>query len=174
MDIKKIVALSTLSQLGLMVSCLGFKLPEIAYFHLLTHAFIKALLFIGIGNAIHFSSDYQDIRKVNIITRLFPSRRAFILCSNLGLIGIPFLAGFYSKDIWLEIITIRANNHWSGFMVMIGVVTTAAYRTRLIYFLFIRRSTTNRLSFIEDKAPKTMFSIFTLWLIRLVSGASLG
>ena len=98
-DAKKIVALSTLSQLGLIISALGLCLHKIAFFHLITHAFIKAMLFISIGNLIHSSIDYQDIRKSRIIFNMFPMSRCFFFIGNLGLCGFPFLAGFYSKDL---------------------------------------------------------------------------
>lgn len=103
LDIKKIVALSTLSQLGLIITTLGLGLYEIAYFHLLTHAFFKALLFISVGNIIHLSRDFQDLRKIKLIEFCYPVSLSFSLVANCSLCGFPFLAGFYSKDLILEI-----------------------------------------------------------------------
>jgi NADH-ubiquinone oxidoreductase chain 5 len=101
-DIKKIVALSTLRQLGLIIRCLGIGRYDIAYLHLILHAYMKALLFIGVGNAIHCSRDYQDMRRVTLNLGRIPLTRGFMLTSNMALCGLPFLAGFYSKDLWLE------------------------------------------------------------------------
>lgn len=98
-DVKKIVALSTLRQLGLMFSSLGIGLVSICFRHLILHAFIKALLFIGIGIVIHSSGDYQHIKVAGVNSRLFPMKSAMVTVSNLGLRGFPFLAGFFSKDL---------------------------------------------------------------------------
>lgn len=110
LDIKKIVALSTLSQLGLMMTALGLGLYETAFFHLLTHAFFKALLFITVGNIIHLSRDFQDLRKIRLIEFCFPVSLSFSLVANRRLCGFPFLAGFYSKDLILELILTSPQN----------------------------------------------------------------
>ena len=102
LDIKKIVALSTLSQLGLMITTIGLGLFEIAFFHLLTHAFFKALLFMSVGNIIHLSSDFQDLRKIGLIEFCYPVSLSFSIVANCSLCGLPFMAGFYSKDLILE------------------------------------------------------------------------
>lgn len=98
-DLKKVVALSTLSQLGLIVSSFGVGASIIAFFHLLTHAFMKALLFMSVGNIIHFVNSYQDSRvsSLNIIT--IPFTGILYIIPNISLSGIPFIAGFYSKDL---------------------------------------------------------------------------
>ena len=133
-DIKKVVALSTLSQLGLIFRSLGINQWCIAYFHLITHAFIKALLFITIGNSIHYSNDYQDLKKSRIYLKKFSYSSSLIFCSNMALIGFPFLSGFYSKDLWLESrIRIRINL-LIIFLFYLGVVLTVVYRIRLMYF----------------------------------------
>ena len=103
-DIKKIVALSTLRQLGLIFTALGLGGFKIAFFHLLAHAFFKALLFMSVGNLIHLSSDYQDLRKIGVCTTSLPVSLSFSLAANMRLMGLPFMAGFYSKDLMLETI----------------------------------------------------------------------
>jgi NADH-ubiquinone oxidoreductase chain 5 len=103
-DIKKIVALSTLRQLGLIIAAIGAGLYEIAFFHILTHAYFKALLFITVGQMIHISRDYQDLRKIGLYASNFPVSLAFSIRANLSLCGLPFLAGFYSKDAIVELI----------------------------------------------------------------------
>ena len=98
-DIKKIIALSTLRQLGLIVSRIGLGLSNIAFFHLLTHAYFKALLFIAVGSLIHLSSDFQDLRKVHVSYNFSPVRTSYALLSKFRLCGLPFISGFFSKDL---------------------------------------------------------------------------
>jgi NADH-ubiquinone oxidoreductase chain 5 len=103
LDIKKIVALSTLSQVGLIITCIGLGFYDLALFHLLTHAFFKALLFITVGNIIHLSADFQDLRKIALSPSRLPTSLAFSLVANASLCGLPFIAGFYSKDLIFEL-----------------------------------------------------------------------
>ena len=102
-DLKKIIALSTLSQLGVMMSVLALGRADLAFFHLLTHALFKALLFICAGSIIHRVGDYQDIRVMGRLAKFIPIRVIRINLANLALCGTPFLAGFYSKDLILEV-----------------------------------------------------------------------
>jgi len=101
-DFKKIVALSTLSQLGVIIFSIGLNLPWIAFFHISTHALFKALLFICVGSFIHFHNHTQDLRWIGNITNQIPTLVSCIIISNIALCGFPFLAGFYSKDIIIE------------------------------------------------------------------------
>merc|ERR1712033_108246 len=109
-DLKKIIALSTLSQLGVIISilCLGY--ANLAFFHLLRHALFKALLFICAGAVIHNIKDYQDVRVIGGLVSQIPLTTFCINLANLALCGRPFLAGFYSKDLILEIAFIRNIN----------------------------------------------------------------
>ena len=104
---KKIIALSTLSQLGVMITILGLNRPILAYFHLLSHAYFKAILFICAGIVIHNMKDYQDIRKIRMIFNSIPVVYSIIIVANLRLCGLPFLRGFYSKDLILEVIILK-------------------------------------------------------------------
>ena len=131
-DIKKVIALSTLSQLGVIIFSLASGLPLLAFFHLLTHALFKALLFLAAGALIHLFSHVQDLRSLGNLRIQVPIVSAAILASNLALIGFPFLAGFYSKDVILEHIIERS---CSGVLVFIGLgatILTAVYSVRLI------------------------------------------
>ena len=101
-DMKKIVALSTLSQLGLMMTCLGLGLRDLAYFHMLTHAFFKSLLFMATGSLMHSVARSQDLRGIFLRFKNMPVTGALIISRNLRLIGLPFLSGFYAKDAFLE------------------------------------------------------------------------
>ena len=139
-DIKKIVALSTLSQLGLIFSAIGLSLFSIAFFHLLTHAYFKALLFIAVGNSIHLSNDYQDLRKVGLRTSRLPITLSFALVANLRLCGLPFLGGFYSKDSILENISI-INFSLGSWLIFYGaVILTVVYSFRFSFIICFKTS----------------------------------
>lgn len=134
-DLKKIIALSTLSQLGLIIRILSIGYPELAFFHLLTHALFKALLFICAGVIIHNLGDCQDIRFIGGLIIFFPLTSACFIISNLALCGFPFLAGFYSKDLILEICLISNLNSISFFFYFFSTGLTACYTFRLIYYV---------------------------------------
>uniref|UniRef100_A0AAU7VAA2 NADH-ubiquinone oxidoreductase chain 5 n=1 Tax=Stenopsocus wangi TaxID=3074950 RepID=A0AAU7VAA2_9NEOP len=136
-DLKKIIALSTLSQLGLMISslCLGF--TEFAFFHLLTHALFKSLLFMCAGYVIHGMNDSQDIRYMGNIISQSPLLSIYFTVSNLALCGMPFLAGFYSKDIILEMIFMSNTNIVITSLYFIATFFTVVYTFRLIYFSMV-------------------------------------
>jgi NADH-ubiquinone oxidoreductase chain 5 len=101
-DLKKIIALSTLRQLGLIIAAVSIGAILFAFFHLLTHALFKALLFMCAGKIIHVIGGYQDIRFIGRVRKLLPVTSACFNFSRLALCGLPFLAGFYSKDLILE------------------------------------------------------------------------
>lgn len=102
-DIKKIIALSTLSQLGLIMISLGLGYPKLAFFHLITHAILKALLFVCAGVLIHLHGHAQDIRQIGGIRYQFPFTRSAIGVSKFALCALPFISGLYSKDAILEV-----------------------------------------------------------------------
>nr|YP_009373448.1 NADH dehydrogenase subunit 5 [Echyridella menziesii]AQT38531.1 NADH dehydrogenase subunit 5 [Echyridella menziesii] len=131
-DLKKIIALSTLSQLGLMMFTIGIGYPIIAVFHLLTHALFKALLFLCAGSIIHFTGDRQDSRMLGGIGGLLPFSSGCLIISSVTLCGMPFLSGFYSKDLILE-------GSLSGFIgglelvvLMVGASLSLVYSLRLL------------------------------------------
>nr|QHZ87523.1 NADH dehydrogenase subunit 5 [Mesopodagrion tibetanum] len=133
-DLKKIIALSTLSQLGLMMCILSMGYSELAFFHLLTHALFKALLFMCAGVMIHNLGDCQDIRFMGSLINYMPLTSACFLVSNLALCGMPFLAGFYSKDLILEISSFTLLNFTSFLFYFVSTGLTACYTFRLIFF----------------------------------------
>nr|AVJ52443.1 NADH dehydrogenase subunit 5 [Diolcus irroratus] len=133
-DLKKIIALSTLSQLGLMMSALFMGYPLLSYVHLLSHAFFKALLFLCAGVMIHCMSDSQDIRHMGYLINHLPYTCACFCISNLSLCGAPFLSGFYSKDLVLEYMTMSYYNMFIYVIYFLSVGLTACYTFRLIYF----------------------------------------
>nr|QCF39632.1 NADH dehydrogenase subunit 5 [Glomeridesmus spelaeus] len=140
-DLKKIVALSTLSQLGFMMMILFFGNLKMAFFHLLIHAIFKALLFICAGNLIHVSGGWQDIRGMSGIGMMTPMSLLSLMVSSLCLCGFPFLCGFYSKDLILESIMSSSLNLWFVVFTLIGIGLTCSYSVRLIYYLvFMKKS----------------------------------
>nr|YP_009935104.1 NADH dehydrogenase subunit 5 [Semibalanus cariosus]QNS22946.1 NADH dehydrogenase subunit 5 [Semibalanus cariosus] len=137
-DLKKIIALSTLSQLGLMMYSLSLGLVKVALFHLLMHALFKALLFMSAGCIIHGFKGWQDIRMMGNMMTSLPFISSCFVVSNLALSGMPFLAGFYSKDLILELSLMEELNILSLFMLFLSTGLTVAYTFRLIYYM-VRR-----------------------------------
>nr|WCS92045.1 NADH dehydrogenase subunit 5 [Dyscolus orthomus] len=133
-DLKKIIALSTLSQLGLMMSVLSMGNYQLAFFHLLTHALFKALLFMCAGAIIHNLKDMQDIRFMGNLMVQMPLTCICMNVSNLALCGMPFLAGFYSKDLILEIVCMDFVNMFIFFLFFISTGLTVCYSFRLCYY----------------------------------------
>nr|AGX31594.1 NADH dehydrogenase subunit 5 [Notochthamalus scabrosus] len=137
-DLKKIIALSTLSQLGLMMYSLSLGMVKVALFHLLMHALFKALLFMSAGCIIHGYKGWQDIRMMGNIMISLPFMSSCFVVSNLALSGMPFLAGFYSKDLILELSLMQELNFMSLAMLFISTGLTVAYTFRLVYYV-VRR-----------------------------------
>ncbi len=137
-DIKRVIAYSTMSQLGYMFFALGVSAYGAAMFHLMTHAFFKALLFLGAGSVIHAMSDEQDMRKMGGIYKKIPMTYGLMWVGSLALAGIPPLAGFYSKDIVLEAAWAdhTAFGHYAYWMGIAAALMTAFYSFRLIFMSF--------------------------------------
>jgi NADH-ubiquinone oxidoreductase chain 5 len=139
-DLKKVIAYSTCSQLGYMILACGLSNYSIALFHLMNHAFFKALLFLSAGSVIHAMADEQDMRKMGGLIKVIPVTYIMILIGSFALMGFPFLTGFYSKDILLELT--YGTYHISGlFAFWLGTLSaffTAFYSIRLIFLTFIK------------------------------------
>lgn len=134
-DLKKIIALSTLRQLGLIIFILRFKLPLISFFHLIIHAIFKSLLFLCSGIIIHNFNNNQDIRLISLNNFYSPSINFTFLIASLTLRGIPFLTGFYSKDLIIEIFNIKIKNYLIYFIIYLSIRITISYSLRLLYYL---------------------------------------
>nr|YP_010983167.1 NADH dehydrogenase subunit 5 [Fulgoraria rupestris rupestris]WOJ51899.1 NADH dehydrogenase subunit 5 [Fulgoraria rupestris rupestris] len=132
-DLKKIIALSTLSQLGVMMMSLGMGMPSLALFHLYTHALFKALLFLCAGAIIHNSSSTQDIRHMGLISQQAPLTVTCMNIANLSLCGAPFLSGFYSKDLILEMCVFSPTSFLMIIFIFLATGMTAAYSFRLSF-----------------------------------------
>lgn len=131
-DMKKIIALSTLSQLGVIIVSLGLGAPFLAFFHLITHALFKALLFLCAGTLIHLHLHSQDLRYIGNIFNQIPSISAALIVSNLALCGAPFLAGFYSKDLILEAALFNQTNFIIILLFFFATGLTVSYTIRFL------------------------------------------
>jgi NADH-ubiquinone oxidoreductase chain 5 len=137
-DVKKVIAYSTCSQLGYMFFACGMSNYSVGLFHLFNHGFFKALLFLGAGSVIHALLDEQDMRKMGGMLKLLPLTYVVILVGSLSLTGFPFLTGFYSKEVVLEIALTKFSFN-SFFVYWLGVLAafiTSSYSIRLIYLVF--------------------------------------
>ena len=130
-DIKKIIALSTLRQLGIIVTRIGLNLPIIAFIHISIHALFKALLFIAAGRLINIHDHSQDLRWFGNLTNQSPVTSSAIFISNIALCGAPFIAGFYSKDIIVERASFYSNNLFILFLIFFSISLTALYSIRM-------------------------------------------
>ena len=137
-DIKKVIAYSTCSQLGYMILSCGLNNYSGSLYHLMNHAFFKALLFLSAGAIIHSMSNYQDIRRMGMLLRYLPISYIMLLVGSLTIMGIPFLTGFYSKDFLLEYIYV-SNMYFSFFLYWLGIFSaglTSIYSIKLLYITF--------------------------------------
>jgi proton-translocating NADH-quinone oxidoreductase chain L len=173
-DIKKTVAYSTCSQLGYMVFCCGLSNYPVSLYHLVTHAFFKALLFLSAGAVIHALLNEQDIRKMGGLAKLLPFSFVMMLIGSLALSGFPFLAGFYSKDLILET-TIQTSNYFQYFVIYTSFLTallTAIYSFRTLYIVFLAPTSVYKTTSkqIHEVPPIMAFSLLVLAVGSIFSG----
>jgi len=167
-DIKKIIAYSTCSQLGYMFFAAGVGAYNVAMFHLFTHAFFKALLFLGSGSVIHAFKDEQDINKMGGVWKKLPYTYVLMIIGTLALTGFPFLSGFYSKDAIIEFAYLRGNT--TGYYAAgIGIFTallTSIYSWRLMFKTFHGEYNNKKVS-IEDTHESPVVMLIPLILLSI-------
>nr|UFI48578.1 NADH dehydrogenase subunit 5 [Amalda fuscolingua] len=172
-DLKKIIALSTLSQLGVMMMSLGMGMPYLALFHLYTHALFKALLFLCAGMIIHNSLNTQDIRHIGLIFSQAPLTVACMNVANLSLCGAPFLSGFYSKDLILELSLFSPTNYLMVLLIFLATGMTAAYSFRLSFCSLWGKMKGQSFHAKHEKDPYVNWAVTILTLAAIIGGLAL-
>lgn len=173
-DLKRVIAYSTCSQLGYMVFACGLSNYSVGFFHLSNHAFFKALLFLGAGSVIHAVADEQDMRKMGGLKNLLPFTYSMMTIGSLALIGFPFLTGFYSKDLILEVAYGKYTlfGYFSYILGTVGAFFTAFYSTRLAYLTFLSKPNGYKkvLSYAYDSGFNICFALACLSIPSLLIG----
>ena len=169
-DIKKVIALSTLRQLGIIIIILGIGNPILSFFHLISHAFFKAILFICAGLIIHRIKDYQDIRKIGFNYINMNLSVSIIIVANIRLCGLPFLRGFYSKDIIIEIVIIKGKRFFLFFLLMIGTGLTVIYSCRLNFLISLNFIKIESFYNISENSNLIILGIIFLIPLSIIGG----
>jgi NADH-ubiquinone oxidoreductase chain 5 len=144
-DIKKVIAYSTCSQLGYMVMICGISCYSVSLFHLVNHAFFKGLLFLSSGSVIHALSDEQDLRKMGALIKYLPFTYVMFLIGSLSIIGFPYLSGYYSKDLLMELLYEKYCIVFSYLLGSLTVLLTSFYSVRMLYLTFMTNSNTPKM-----------------------------
>jgi NADH-ubiquinone oxidoreductase chain 5 len=165
-DLKRVIAYSTCSQLGYMVFACGISSYSVGVFHLANHAFFKALLFLSAGSVIHAMADEQDMRKMGGLRKVLPFTYAMFVIGSLALMGFPFLTGFYSKDVILELAYAKytISSHFAHWLGTLSAFFTAFYSFRLLYLTFLSdpNGYKNILSHAHDAPIRMAFPLVVL------------
>lgn len=177
-DIKKIIAYSTCSQLGYMALACGLSQYTIGFFHLINHAFFKALLFLTAGAIIHSFNNEQDIRKLSGLYTRMPFIHSAILIGNIAIMGLPFLSGFYSKDLVIEVTYLKGFNIFNAavfninlvfVVILLATLCTGIYSLRMYYYLFLRQGAVHRAELRTEGFEQPFFIQLALGMLMVGS-----
>nr|YP_010582903.1 NADH dehydrogenase subunit 5 [Aguriahana juglandis]UGN61323.1 NADH dehydrogenase subunit 5 [Aguriahana juglandis] len=169
-DLKKIIALSTLSQLGLMMSSLFLGMVNLSFYHLLTHAVFKSLLFLCAGIMIYYMNNNQDIRFMGLMSNYIPYTVSCFNISSLALCGFPFLSGFYSKDLIVELMSMNFLNFFLFMIFYFCLGLTACYSIRLFYYSVLFKNKHISLCLVFENFTLMSYSIFFLSFFSVLFG----
>jgi NADH-ubiquinone oxidoreductase chain 5 len=177
-DVKRIIAYSTCSQLGYMFFSCGLSNYNVAFFHLFNHAFFKALLFLSAGALIHALFDEQDLRKMGKLLWGLPLIYIAMIIGSLAILGFPFLSGFYSKDLILELVYSRYNMEsiFVYILALMGALFTASYSLKVIFYIFFTKANFSYIIYkywnnnLIEVTDKMSVSIFSLIVLSIISG----
>nr|AQP28073.1 NADH dehydrogenase subunit 5 [Macrotermes sp. B TB-2017] len=172
-DLSSIIALSTLSQLGLMIMTISVGLSGLAFFHLLTHALFSALLFMCAGGVIHSMGDSQDIRFMGGLSVCMPFTSSCLMVSNFALCGMPFLSGFYSSDFILEMFSMSYVNVFGFFLLFLSTGLTVCYSFRLFYFVMCGDFNFVSSHSMVETGYNMVFGMVGLLIMSILGGSSL-
>nr|URX52696.1 NADH dehydrogenase subunit 5 [Glyptotermes sp. 1 AB-2022a] len=172
-DLSKIIALSTLSQLGLMIGAVSVGLAGLAFFHLLTHALFSALLFMCAGVIIHTMKDSQDIRFMGNLSFQMPFTSVCLSVASFALCGMPFLAGFYSKDLILEMVSFSYVNFIGFLLFFVSTGLTVCYSFRLFYYTFCGDFNLSSFYFIGEANINMLYGMIGLMIVAVFGGSML-
>nr|AWV83803.1 NADH dehydrogenase subunit 5 [Cicadettana calliope] len=172
-DLKKIIALSTLSQLGIMMTITMFGYPMLSFFHLIIHALFKATLFLCAGVLIHNFNNNQDIRMMGCLSFQMPLTITMMNIANMSLCGFPFMSGFYSKDLIMEMMCSNNINLLIMMFMYIGIGLTSFYSARLTYFSMNMNFNFYKMSSLNESSNNMIKSIIMLSMYSIISGSML-
>nr|ATV96533.1 NADH dehydrogenase subunit 5 [Phrynocephalus erythrurus erythrurus] len=172
-DIKKIIAFSTSSQLGLMMIAIGINKPDLAMFHMITHATFKSTLFLCSGSIIHNMQNEQDIRKTNCTKSTLPTTTTMMTISGMALAGTPFLSGFYSKDMIIETMMNTNINAWALMATLLSTTMTSIYTVRMIFYMTKKFFCYKPIITQQESNPQQTFPLIRLTLAAMMTGTIL-
>nr|YP_009681483.1 NADH dehydrogenase subunit 5 [Crenomytilus grayanus]QDO71866.1 NADH dehydrogenase subunit 5 [Crenomytilus grayanus] len=174
-DLKKVIALSTLSQLSLMMFSISIMLPFVAFFHLVTHAVFKALLFLGAGGVIHSNQSTQDIRSLSSLWQSLPVSMSAMSVAIVSLSGAPFMSGFYSKDLIIELSMMGDSITYGCYVLeLLGLVFTSFYSARIVFSVMLSSNYVNCGTLRSSEHMNMQIPFLSLYVGAVILGVSLG